>query len=300
MNVLITGAEGQLGQTLLRVLRRESNWNFTALTRSHLHIPGNMIPVDPLSKTSWRQALATAGWHPDVIINAAAMTNVDRCELNREEAWQSNAQLTETVTRIARIFDSKVIQISTDYIFDGVSGPYSESDKPNPINYYGKTKLAAENICTQSSVPLAIIRTMWLYGYTISQKMSFVQWLRQELSAGRSVNIVNDEFGNPTLLEDLAYSIFQIIEKNISGIINVSGSERMSRLEFAQTIAEHLKLNPELIRSVSSTELSRPAPRPLQSGFLTIKAKSLIGLNTRLLKDGLTITQVLERREEAA
>ncbi len=298
MNVLITGAEGQLGQTLLRVLRRESDWSFTALTRSYLLTAEGPIPVDPLSKTSWRQALATANWHPNVIINAAAMTNVDRCESNREEAWQSNAQLTETVTRIARIFDSKVIQISTDYVFDGASGPYIETDKPNPINYYGKTKLAAENICAQSAVPLAIVRTMWLYGHSIGPKMSFVRWVRQELSAGRTVNIVSDEFGNPTLLDDLAYAVFKIIDKNISGIINVAGEERMSRLEFARGIAEHLELDSTLISPVTNAELHRAAPRPLQSGLLTIKAKSLFGLHTRPLKHGLMITKTLEQREE--
>ncbi|MCC7439275.1 MAG: SDR family oxidoreductase [Armatimonadetes bacterium] len=297
MNVLITGVEGQLGRVLLRVLRRESNWDFAGLTRTHFQTAKEAIPVDPLSKTSWRQALATVNWHPNVIINAAAMTNVDRCESNREEAWQSNAQLAETVTRIARIFDSKVIQISTDYVFDGQSGPYSETDKPNPINYYGRTKLAAENICTQSAVPLAIVRTMWLYGHTRSTKMNFVRWLCQELSEGKSVSVVSDEFGNPTLLDDLAYAIFQIIQKDICGIINVSGEERMSRLEFAHGIAEHLDLDATLISPITNAELHRIAPRPLQSGFLTIKAKSLFGLQTRPLKHGLMITKTLRRRK---
>ncbi|KXK23447.1 MAG: dTDP-4-dehydrorhamnose reductase [Chloroflexi bacterium OLB15] len=296
MNVIVTGAKGQLGQTLLRVLRRETDWALSAMTRSHFFTLGTMSSINPLSKASWREALATTGWHPDVIINAAAMTNVNHCETHREEAWQSNAQLAETVTQVARIFDARVVQISTDYVFDGVAGPYTEEHKPNPINYYGRTKLAAENICAHSGVHAAIVRTMWLYGYTDGLKMNFPEWVRDRLSNETHIDVINDEFGNPTLMEDLAYAVFQIIEKNISGIINVAGTERMSRLELAMAVAEAFELDSTFIHSVTADELGRTAPRPMRSGLITLKAKSLIGLQARSLKDGLMMTRTARNR----
>ena len=123
MNVLITGVEGQLGHTLLQMLQYETDWSFRGLSRSHFTGRHIRIPIDPYSKASWRQAFDATDWYPNVIVNTAAMTNVDRCEVEREGGWKSNAQLTDTITRIARIFDAKVIQISTDYVFDGVAGP---------------------------------------------------------------------------------------------------------------------------------------------------------------------------------
>jgi len=169
---------------------------------------------------------------PDVVVHTAAFTNVDRCELDRKKAYQINVEGTRNVALGAR--NSKVVYISTDYIFDGEVGMYHENDKPNPVSYYGQTKFEGEQIVQDICDNYIIARTSVLYGW--HTRLNFVSWVIHELQKGNKINIVTDQFNSPTLVDDLAEQIIMLIERDKRGIFHTAGGERISRYEFVNDI----------------------------------------------------------------
>lgn len=296
MNVMIVGGAGQLGQKLIEVFKRETDWDIASVIRNGIADKRGAEAFDTSSRQAWKRIVLEERWRPNIIVNTAAMTDVDQCENRREEAWRTNVQLVEHLTSMARTIDARFVQISSDYVFDGTSGPYTESARPNPINYYGKTKLAAENICMRSGAESVILRTMWLYGYADNGKQNFVTWMVNQLMTTGSARIVDDEIGNPTLTDDLAYAIVAVIEKDIRGVVNLAGPEVMSRLDFARKIAVEYNLDPERLTPIASMELNRSAKRPLQSGLLTFKAQSLLDIKLRTVKESLNVYRTQQKR----
>jgi dTDP-4-dehydrorhamnose reductase len=213
-------------------------------------------------------------FEPDIIINAAAMTNVDQCETDREHAWRANVTSVENLVHAARLAGSRIVHISTDYVFDGKNGPYAELDRPNPLCYYGRTKLASENVLRLSGVPSTVIRTMILYGVGYGVKLNFALWLLKNLSESKPVRVVDDQIGNPTLADDLAFAILRAIELGRTGLYHVAGNDLMSRFDFAVAIARIFNLNRKLISPIKTSVLRQPAQRPLRSGFITLKAQT--------------------------
>ncbi len=295
---MIVGGGGLLGQKMLEVMRSETDWQLIIAAKNHLVDEEGYQQWDSLSRSDWKSIIMTERWKPDVIVNCAALTNVDACEINRKEAWQTNVHLVELIAEMCRKVDAKLVQISTDYVFEGTSGPYWENDRPNPINYYGKTKLAAENVCVSHGIQYAILRTMWLYGTAEGGRKTFVDWLVESLSAGNQVNIVNDEFGSPTLTDDVAFGTVKVIEKSFEGIINLAGSETVSRWEWAQTICKVYGINNTgSMKSIPSEQLERKAPRPLRSGLVPMKAQTVLGVKTLGVETGVsTYRTQLERK----
>lgn len=220
---------------------------------------------------------------PDIVVHASAFTNVDGCETDKAKACRVNI---EGVKNIAQgIGDSKLIYISTDYIFDGEKGMYQETDKPNPINFYGKTKLEGELVVKKMCKNYVIARTSVLYGWHTNQ--NFVVWLINKLQSGNKVNIVTDQFNSPTLADDLAEQILGLIEHDEQGIFHTAGMERISRFDFAIEIARKFKLDQTLINPVKSENLNWIARRPKDTS-LDIERISKI-------KNPLTISQSLDR-----
>jgi dTDP-4-dehydrorhamnose reductase len=228
-------------------------------------------------------------FYPDIIINSAAYTNVDKSESERELAWNINVTAVEHIAQAAKAFDSHVIHISSDYIFDGLNGPYSEADKPNPIGYYGRTKLASENALKTSGVDNTIIRTNVLYGIAKYGRPDFVKWVVDSLSSGREINIVNDQINNPTFTDDLVAAINKIGEFKKLGVYNIGGPEFLSRFEFTIKIAGWFNLDKKLIKQIETAELNQPAARPLKSGLITLKAESEIGYKPMPIEDTFRI-----------
>jgi dTDP-4-dehydrorhamnose reductase len=228
-------------------------------------------------------------FEPEVIINTAAITNVDSCETDRESAWKVNVTGVENIVQTAKLTGAKVVQLSTDYVFDGKAGPYSEVDRPNPVSYYGRTKLASENIITTSGIPYTIVRTMVLYGTGYAVKSNFALWLMKELRDDRPVRVVDDQVGNPTLADDLAYAILKAIELDRTGIYHVSGPDLVSRYEFAVTLARVFHYGKKLITPVKTGSLKQAAVRPLRSGFITLKTQVDLGVKLSGIEQGLVI-----------
>jgi len=290
--ILVTGANGLLGQRLAQLFAQDSRYELL-LTSHHPsfylnhHTLLDYTQLDITSKSDVKSLLSS--FRPEVIINAAAMTNVDRCEVDREQAWKVNVHGVENLVDVARAIRAKVIQLSTDYVFDGLRGPYTEEDRPNPINYYGKTKLASENVVRMGDTPYAIIRTIVLYGCGKNVKQNFGLWVIDNLSKGNTICAATDQVCNPTYVHDLAYGILRVVEQEAEGVFHLSGSERLSRFEFAQRVAQVFGFDSNLIHPVKTEELHQKARRPLNTGFITLKVETELGFKPSDVTQGLTM-----------
>jgi len=184
----------------------------------------------------------------------------------------------------------KLIHLSTDFIFDGANGPYDETAIPNPLSYYGETKLAAEEVVKQATCPWVIIRTILVYGIVADlSRSNIVLWAKNALEKGQPLNVVNDQWRMPTLAEDLAEACLLAAEQQAQGIYHVSGKDMMSVVELVRRVADYWKLDASLITEVSSTSLNQSAARPVRTGFILDKAQKDLGYSPRSFEEGLAV-----------
>lgn len=286
--ILVTGANGMLGQRVVEFYSPLNDIELHATSVEDKFVFENLdyIQSDISDRTQIKKVVKD--FCPDFIINAAAFTNVDLSETERELAWKINVKGVEYLAESARVLDSHLIHISTDYIFDGKNGPYSENDIPNPLGYYARTKLASENALKLSGIKYTILRTNVLYGTAKFSRPDFVKWVVDSLRANKPIRIVDDQINNPTFIDDLVQGINKSVELRKEGIYNIGGNEFLSRYDFTIMIADFFNLNKSLISKIKTEELNQPARRPLKSGLITIKAQTELGYKPH------TITQSLE------
>lgn len=272
--ILIVGSNGKLGQQLTDIYKDKNKIELLCCsTENEPAVEGvEYKKLDITQKDKVKKVILD--FFPDFIINAAAYTDVDKSETERELAWKVNVSGVEYMTQYARIIDAHVVHISTDYIFDGKNGPYTEKDKPNPISYYGRTKHAAENALRIGGVKFTIVRTNVLYGSSIYNQPDFVKWVVDNLHAKKKIRIVTDQINNPTFIPDLACAIKRIVDYEKDGIYNIGGSEFLSRYDFTKRIAKFFNLDEKLIQPIKTKELKQPAARPLKSGLIILKAET--------------------------
>ena len=263
--ILITGASGQLGNSVLNQLFGKYELLATDINKSDtLNIPFVILDI-----TDLEQIKSTfTNFKPDVIINLASFTDVDGCELNPEKAYLLN---TKSVEMLSDNFNGQFIQISSDYVFDGYNGPYSEDDDTNPLSVYGKTKLESEKLLQDFRKDWCILRTNVLFDYYNSTEASFVKWVIDSLKSNKSINVVDDQWNNPTWTQSLAEIIELVINKNVKGLYNYGGADYLNRFEFAIIIAEIFNLDKALISPISTNSLNQAASRPLMGGLKTEK-----------------------------
>jgi dTDP-4-dehydrorhamnose reductase len=289
--VLITGSNGLVGQKLVELLSHSSNYSLILASKQSQAVFENdrltYRQLDISERSAVRKIVDE--FEPEVIVNAAAMTDVDRCETARELAWKSNVVGVENIVHSAKLVGARVIHLSTDYVFDGKNGPYDERARPNPLSYYGRTKLAGENILQTSGIPFTIVRTMVLYGIAYGAKMNFALWVLRSLSEGSRIRAVDDQIGNPTFADDLAHGLTKIIELERTGLYHIAGPDIVSRYEFALAIARAFDFDPKLISPEKTAAMKQPAPRPLKSGFITLKADTELGIKMSGMKQGIAI-----------
>ncbi len=283
--MLIAGARGLLGQKLVEIFKRESEYELlpcelTAGTEGYIE----------LDITDRQKVLdAVAQERPSVIVNAAAFTDVDRAESERGIAYKVNATAVGHLAEAAKIFNAKLIHISTDYVFNGRKGNYSEDSLPEPLGYYGKSKLAGENLAKAQLDDLAILRTQVLYGFAKGVKKNFVLWVLEKLSGGQKFSVVTDQVGNPTIADELAFAVLKVVKKGAIGLYHVSGFETMSRFEFARQIAEVFGFDPAVISTTTTDKLNQTAKRPMNSSFICLKAQTDLGIAMPSVRDSLTL-----------
>jgi dTDP-4-dehydrorhamnose reductase len=272
LKLLITGASGLYGSKLAKLALEKGIEVYSADIQG-LSTVGNFVKLDISGKAHVDEAFDTI--KPDVVVHAATLTDVDKCELNKDLAWRVNVDGTKYIAQATKRVGSFLIYISTDYVFSGEKGNYVESDSPNPVNYYGLTKLLAEEIVMSLSEPDFFIgRPSVIYGATpAAGKVNFALWLIDSLRKGNRVKIVTDQWNTPTLNTSLAEMTLEVIERRISGVYHTCGATRVSRFEFAGKIADCFGLDKSLIDKAESSQFSWPAIRPMDSSLDTSKAQ---------------------------
>ena len=292
MKILITGSNGLLGQKLLHKLRDDSFVELIATSKGENRVSNKggytYFNLDITNRPEVARLISSE--KPQVVINTAAMTNVDLCEDERKACDALNVDAVKYLADACANIDAHLIQISTDFIFDGEDGPYTEEDIPNPLSYYGLSKLKSEQLLQSHSVKWTVLRTIIVFG--IGEKLSkgnIVLWAKGALEKGDSLNIIDDQFRAPTLAEDLADICILAAKKKALGIFNASGKDIMSIYEIVERIAKHYGSSTDNLNKISTTTLKQKAGRPPKTGFILHKSRKELGYNPHSFEECLTI-----------
>ena len=288
--ILVTGSNGLLGQKIIYALRNRTDVKCISTSRGENrmsakdgYIYESMDITDPSSVESVFEK-----YQPDVVINTAAMTNVDACESNRDEAWLLNVQSVEYIIDACKKFNTHLVHLSTDFVFDGRKGPYVETDEPNPLSFYAHTKYEGEKLIEKSGISAAILRTIIIYGVVDDNSRSnVVLWAINSLKNKKSITVINDQFRSPTLAEDLADACVSAAMKKATGIYHVSGREVMNILDIVRIVADYFELDQSYIIPTSSADLKQPAVRPPVTGFIITKAVNELDFKPHTFIEGL-------------
>jgi dTDP-4-dehydrorhamnose reductase len=290
--ILVTGSNGLLGQKITERVLEKADFELIATSKGANRYPvtggytyAEMDILDPTSVTA-----VIEKFKPDAIIHTAAMTNVDTCEEEKALATALNVDAVQTLVLLAERYNIQLIHLSTDFIFDGEAGPYDEEAKPNPLSFYGETKLKAEELLQKSAAHWVILRTILVYGIVSDMSRSnIVLWAKHALEKGLPLNIVNDQWRMPTLAEDLAEICLLAVQKSAQGIYNASGKDMMSISELVARVADYWHLDKSLIVEVSGTTLNQRAKRPARTGFDLEKSIRELNYQPHSFQEGLEL-----------
>jgi dTDP-4-dehydrorhamnose reductase len=292
MKILVTGSNGLLGQKLVYLLSSKSDVNLLATSKGSNRLNCKEgYQYQTLDITDQKEVdTVTDQFKPDIIINTAAMTNVDACEENHELCWDLNVNAVKNLISVSERNGIHLVHLSTDFVFDGEEGPYKEDDRPNPLSYYGKSKYEAEKLLQSSKTKWSIARTIIVYGVTENMSRSnIVLWAKEALEMGKPLNIVEDQYRMPTLAEDLAEGCWLIAQKGKTGIYHLSGKDFMSIIELVYKVADHYNLDKTIITPIQSKTLNQPAKRPPKTGFFLKKAINDLGYTPHSFSEGLNV-----------
>ena len=292
MKVLITGSNGLLGQKLLHKLKNDKLVELIATSIGENRVSETdgytYISLDITNKKEVEDVVISKS--PDVIINTAAMTNVDLCEDKKVDCDNLNVNAVKYLSDVSEKINAHLIHISTDFIFDGKKGPYTEDDIPNPLSYYGLSKLKSETVLLESSCKWTILRTIIVFGVAENlSKGNIVTWAKGELEKGVPLNIIDDQFRAPTLAEDLADACILALNKKEYGIFNASGKDIMSIYEMVERIALFYGYSTKNLNRISTKTLNQKAGRPPKTGFILDKSRRILGYNPRSFEECLEI-----------
>ena len=292
IKVVITGSNGLLGQSLLNLLLKDKDsyqvYGFSRGKNRSGREDFNYISIDITEKEELDKKLEQI--QPDFIINTAAMTQVDDCETNKQACDILNVDVVKWMTSFASKSKTHIIHLSTDFIFDGKKGYYKETDKPNPLSYYGLSKLKSEQVLKDSKINFTILRTILVYGKVFDMSRSnIVLWVKEMLEKNKEITIVDDQYRMPTYVEDLAMACKIVMDKKALGVYHISSNTLLSVYEIAQQIAETFGLNKNLIKPISTSTLNQTAPRPPKTGFDLSKTNSELRFYPKSFKEDLQI-----------
>ncbi len=293
MKILITGANGLLGQKLVALLVSEPGIEVIATGRGESRLPENEngYQYHAMDIAREQEVLEViSSYKPDAIIHTAAMTNVDECEQDQEGCVTMNVKAVGHLLKAAEANNCFFVHLSTDFIFSGEAGPLTEDAKPAPVNFYGESKLQAEKLVLASKAQHAIARTVLVFGITPGMSRSnIILWVKDNLEKGKSIQVVTDQWRTPTLAEDLAMGCYLIAKNKARGIFNISGEEMLTPYDMAVYTADYFKLDKNLIKKADSTIFSQPAKRPPKTGFIIEKAKRELGYQPYSFREGIAL-----------
>jgi dTDP-4-dehydrorhamnose reductase len=293
MKILITGSNGLLGQKLVALLRQKPNVELIATSRGANKLAGvypevRFVTLDVTDAVQVQQALVRE--QPTHLIHTAAMTNVDECELNQAACWQQNVTAVANLVAACEQQQVHLLHLSTDFIFSGEAGPLDETAQPAPVNFYGQSKVAAEQLVQACRAPWAILRTVLVYGTAHDYgRTNIVTWVRDSLRAGQPIKVVDDQVRTPTLVEDVAEGCWLAARHNATGIYHLSGAEVFTPYQMALQVAAHFGLDAGLITAVDASTFTQPARRPLRTGFLIEKAQRELGYQPHSFAQGIVL-----------
>ena len=291
MNVIITGSNGFLGQHLtdflskkgylVNALSRGENQN--TITKGLNYHSVNLTDEEEVNA-------AVAHIKPTIIIHNAAMSKPDVCHNNQEECKLQNVTATEFLLKASAQFNPHFIYISTDFVF-GENGPHHENETPAPLNYYGQTKLMAEQLVKQSGLDYVVMRPVFIYGPAYeNMRPTFLHWVRNSLLQNKAIKVVNDQRRTPTYVYDICQGILSMIEKRVIGDFHLAGKDILSPYQMAVAVAETLKLDSSLIEPVTSDTFPEPVKRAKQSGLIIDKARETLGYEPISFEEGIKLT----------
>jgi dTDP-4-dehydrorhamnose reductase len=275
MRILVTGASGLLGSRLVELALQKGHEVISSY-KNHVPVHGKPLALDLTRAAEVTKAFSEV--HPDVIINTAAMTDVDKCELEPEAAFSANSRAVYNIADAAKETESFVVQVSTDYVFDGERGGYSEHDETRPVNKYGESKLEGEKAVMNElgKEMWSVARSSVIYGWGRASRPNAGTFVYEKLSRGESIRMARDLFSSPTLNTSLSLMLIEIAERQLPGIIHVAGATRLSRYDFAIGLAKTFRLDATLIKAVQANDIQWTAKRPADSSLTVRRAQKLL------------------------
>ena len=289
--ILITGSNGLLGQNLVKKLQKEDTYIIYGVSRGENRIKNidkfTYFNVDLTNKKEISDLINKV--NPQFIIHTAAMTNVDTCELNKEACDKINIEAVKFLVELCELNNIHLIHLSTDFIFDGEKGYYKENDNPNPINYYGLSKLRSESIIKSSNIKYTILRTILVFGMTDELKNNIVLWVKNSVENKQQINVVTDQLRMPTFVDDLVYACLYAVDNRVEGIFNVSSNTLLSIYDMAIEIANTFQLDSSFINPIPTSVLNQPAKRPLKTGFDLNKSISQLKIPSHSFLENLQV-----------
>jgi len=285
MKLLVLGGSGLIGNALLKNSKNEFDI-LTTFYKNHISIKNvrSFQYSFPNDLNNLRELLEKE--KPDVLVNTMGYSNIDFCELNKSDTEMLHVEVTEKICKLCENIGTKQIFLSSDYVFDGEKGNYSEDDVPNPVNYYGLSKLKAEQLILKNPIN-TVIRTSVIYDW--DYRARFFNSVIKNLQNNQEINATTDVYNSVTFLDNLVESIFKVITLNQNGIFHVVDSACVNRFEFAEMIAKIFRLDKNLIKTVSvQDEPKNIAKRPKNACLNNSKAKKELGLNFNTIEEGVS------------
>lgn len=293
MKILLTGSNGLLGQKLVALLHQQPDVELLATSRGRnklasLYSSVRFVSLDVTDSAQVQHVILQE--QPTHLIHTAAMTNVDECELNQQACWEQNVTAVQNLVAACEQTNTHLLHVSTDFIFSGEVGPLSEEAAPGPVNFYGKSKLAAEQAVQACKSPWAILRTVLVYGTAHEYgRTNIVLWVRESLRAGKQISVVSDQYRTPTLAEDLALGCWLAAKHDATGIYHLSGREMLTPYQMALQVADYFHLDKSLLVQVDASTFAQPARRPARTGFIIEKAERDLGYQPHSFQEGIAL-----------
>jgi dTDP-4-dehydrorhamnose reductase len=296
MKILLTGSNGLLGQKLVALLHQAPGIELVATARGANRLATSypalcFVPLDVTDAAQLKHVLAQQ--RPTHVIHTAAMTQVDDCELNKEDCWTQNVTAVAHLATACAQLNVHLTHLSTDFIFNGTEALLSEEAVPDPISHYGASKLAAEQLVKGTAgLRWAIARTVLVYGTTlVGGRSNLVLWVYNSLRNKQIIKVVCDQWRTPTLAEDLAQGCWLLAQQSAQGIFHLSGRELLTPYQMAQEVAATFGLDASLLEQADSQTFTQPARRPPRTGFRIAKAERELGYQPHSFAEGLALVQ---------
>ena len=281
MRALVIGGSGQVGAALARALTARGH----AVVATHHHVPQpGTRALDLLDAAAVSALIGEVA--PDVVFCPAGLTHVDYCEDHPEEARRANAEAPAAAARATAACGGRFVFFSTEYVFDGAAGPYSEEAPVGPLSMYGRSKLEGERAVLAADTRALVVRTAGVYGPE-PQGKNFVYQVRRRAAVGEVVRVPNDQYSTPTYNEDLAAAVVALVERGVAGVVHVAGPTVLDRHAFARLVCEVFGLPAECVTPVPTAALGQRAPRPLRAGLRIDRCRRLVEVAPRTPADGL-------------